>query len=121
MTRRAAISRTPRIGVRLTPLQVRQVTPWFHGCYVTESDAMTKTHAPIVERVAGWSARHRKTVVIGWLLLVVAAVVIGQRLGTAIDDVIHLAGMDRVVWPRDTRHRLAGLHYDDARALAQRA
>ena len=38
--------------------------------------------APIVERVAGWSARHRKTAVFGWLLLVVAAVVIGQRLGT---------------------------------------
>ncbi len=37
---------------------------------------------PIVERVAGWSARHRKTAVFGWLLLVVAAVVIGQRLGT---------------------------------------
>ena len=44
---------------------------------------MTKSHAPIVERVAGWSARHRKTVVIGWLLLVVAAVVIGQRVGTS--------------------------------------
>jgi RND superfamily putative drug exporter len=32
--------------------------------------------------VAGWSSRHRKTAVIGWLLLVVAAVVIGQRIGT---------------------------------------
>ena len=31
---------------------------------------MTMTHAPIVERVAGWSVRHRKTAVIGWLLLV---------------------------------------------------
>ena len=39
--------------------------------------------APIVERVAGWSARHRKTAVFGWLLLVVAAVVIGQKIGTA--------------------------------------
>ena len=38
--------------------------------------------APIVERVAGWSARHEKTAVFGWLLLVVAAVVIGQQLGT---------------------------------------
>ena len=38
--------------------------------------------APIVERVAGWSARHRKTAVIGWLLLVAAAFMIGQRLGT---------------------------------------
>jgi RND superfamily putative drug exporter len=42
----------------------------------------TKHHAPIVERVAGWSARHRKTVVLGWLVLVVVAVLIGQRLGT---------------------------------------
>src|SRR5580700_7581788 len=40
------------------------------------------SRAPIVERVAGWSVRHRKTAVLGWLLLVVAAVVIGQRLGT---------------------------------------
>jgi putative drug exporter of the RND superfamily len=36
----------------------------------------------MVERVAGWSARHRKTAVFGWLLLVIAALVIGQRLGT---------------------------------------
>jgi RND superfamily putative drug exporter len=36
----------------------------------------------MVERVAGWSVRHRKTVVVGWLLLVVAAVMTGQRLGT---------------------------------------
>src|SRR5579863_9617815 len=44
---------------------------------------MTRTsREPIVERVAGWSARHRKTAVFGWLLLVVAAVLIGQRLGT---------------------------------------
>ncbi|HEY6296190.1 MAG TPA: MMPL family transporter, partial [Streptosporangiaceae bacterium] len=40
------------------------------------------SRGPIVERVAGWSARHRKTAVFGWLLLVVAAVVVGQRLGT---------------------------------------
>ena len=39
--------------------------------------------APIVERVAGWSARHRKTAVFGWLLLVVAAVMIGHQLGTS--------------------------------------
>jgi RND superfamily putative drug exporter len=39
--------------------------------------------APIVERVAGWSARHRKTAVFGWLLLVAMAVVIGQQLGTS--------------------------------------
>jgi len=46
---------------------------------------MSKTQnprVPVVERVAGWSVRHRKTAVFGWLLLVVVAVVIGQRLGT---------------------------------------
>jgi RND superfamily putative drug exporter len=37
---------------------------------------------PLVERVAGWSAAHRKTAVSGWLLLVIAAVVAGQMLGT---------------------------------------
>ncbi len=46
-------------------------------------DTTQPARAPIVERVAGWSARHRKTAVFGWLLLVVAAVVVGQRLGTS--------------------------------------
>jgi RND superfamily putative drug exporter len=36
---------------------------------------------PIVQRVAGWSARHRKTAVFGWLLLVVAAIALGQQAG----------------------------------------
>ena len=40
-------------------------------------------HAPVVERMAGWSVRHRKTAVFGWLLLVIAAVVIGQKVGTS--------------------------------------
>ena len=43
---------------------------------------MTKNKAPIVERVAGWSARHRLIAVFGWLLLVVAALMIGRQLGT---------------------------------------
>jgi len=38
---------------------------------------------PVVERVAGWSVRHRKIAVFGWLLLVVAAFAVGQHLGTA--------------------------------------
>ncbi len=38
--------------------------------------------APLVERVAGWSARHRKTAVLGWLALVAAVFVAGQVLGT---------------------------------------
>jgi putative drug exporter of the RND superfamily len=37
---------------------------------------------PLVERVAGWSTAHRKSAVLGWLLLVVAAVLVGQLLGT---------------------------------------
>ena len=35
----------------------------------------------VTERVAGWSARHRKTVVFGWLLLVAAIFIGGQALG----------------------------------------
>src|SRR5262252_5075414 len=38
--------------------------------------------APVVERIAGWSARHRKTALFGWLLLVAGAVVISGMLGT---------------------------------------
>ncbi len=44
---------------------------------------MNTIREPIVQRAAGWSARHRKTAVFGWLLLVVVAVVIGQRFGTS--------------------------------------
>jgi RND superfamily putative drug exporter len=36
----------------------------------------------LTERVAGWSIRHRKTVVLGWLLLVAVVFVVGQALGT---------------------------------------
>ena len=37
---------------------------------------------PVVERVAGWSARHKKTAVFGWLLLVAVIFTAGQVLGT---------------------------------------
>jgi RND superfamily putative drug exporter len=37
---------------------------------------------PVVERIAGWSARHRAIALIGWLVLVAGAVVIGGMLGT---------------------------------------
>ncbi len=43
---------------------------------------MSRLEPMPVEREAGWSARHRRTAVMGWLLLVVAAVVTGQRLDT---------------------------------------
>jgi putative drug exporter of the RND superfamily len=36
----------------------------------------------LTERVAGWSAAHRKTAVFGWLLLVAALFMGGQALGT---------------------------------------
>jgi putative drug exporter of the RND superfamily len=36
--------------------------------------------APVVERIAGWSARHRKIAVLGWLLLVAAVFAGGHML-----------------------------------------
>jgi len=36
----------------------------------------------LTERVAGWSARHRKTAVFGWLLLIAAIFMAGQALGS---------------------------------------
>jgi putative drug exporter of the RND superfamily len=42
-----------------------------------------KARAPVTERVAGWSTRHRKTAVFGWLLLVVGVFMAGQAIGSA--------------------------------------
>jgi putative drug exporter of the RND superfamily len=36
---------------------------------------------PVVERIAGWSARHRKTAVFGWLALVAVLFAAAQALG----------------------------------------
>ena len=41
-----------------------------------------RRRAPVVERMAGWSVRHRKTAVFGWLALVALVFVGGQALGT---------------------------------------
>ena len=41
-----------------------------------------RARAPVIERIAGWSARHRKTAVFGWLALVAVIFVAGQALGT---------------------------------------
>jgi putative drug exporter of the RND superfamily len=38
---------------------------------------------PAVERIAGWSAKHKKTAVFGWLALIIAAVVIGGMTKSA--------------------------------------
>jgi RND superfamily putative drug exporter len=48
---------------------------------LTSKDSRQHARAPVVERVAGWSARHRIVVVVGWLVLVAAAFTVGQRLG----------------------------------------
>jgi len=46
-------------------------------------DPRTRRLRPnVTERAAGWSARHRKTVVFGWLLLVAAVFIGGQALGS---------------------------------------
>ena len=37
---------------------------------------------PVVERIAGWSSRHRKAAVFGWLLLVAALFMAAQAVGT---------------------------------------
>src|SRR5215469_12992353 len=42
----------------------------------------TGVRPPVVERIAGWSARHRAIALIGWLALVAGALVIGNMLGT---------------------------------------
>jgi len=42
-----------------------------------------KTRAPVTERVAGWSVRHRKTAVFGWLLLVIGVFMAAQAIGSA--------------------------------------
>jgi putative drug exporter of the RND superfamily len=44
--------------------------------------ARPRARAPIVERIAGWSAGHRKTAVLGWFGLVVVVFVGCQMLGT---------------------------------------
>jgi RND superfamily putative drug exporter len=53
-----------------------------YGAEPTSQPPPSRTSGPVVERVAGWSARHRKTALLGWLLLVVGAVMISSMLGT---------------------------------------
>src|ERR1035438_9061980 len=44
--------------------------------------APRRPRAPMVERTACWSARHRIAVIVGWLVLAGTALVAGQLLGT---------------------------------------
>ena len=41
-----------------------------------------RPRAPLVERVAGWSARHKKVAVFGWLLMVAVIFVFSQLMGS---------------------------------------
>ena len=41
-----------------------------------------RVRPPVVAAIAGWSARHRKVAVFGWLALVAVAYLIGQLLGS---------------------------------------
>lgn len=41
----------------------------------------SKSHGPLVERIAGWSARHRMTAITGWFALVIVSVLAGTVLG----------------------------------------
>ncbi len=45
-----------------------------------------RARPPAVEAIAGWSARHRKVAVFGWLALVAVAYLIGQLLGSPIQQ-----------------------------------
>jgi len=56
---------------------VRHEAPPIHA-----SPPHRRTRPPVVEAIAGWSARHRKTAVFGWLALVAVAYMIGPLLGT---------------------------------------
>jgi RND superfamily putative drug exporter len=49
----------------------------------TLSPPRRRTRPTTVEAIAGWSARHCKTVVLGWLLLVAAVFMAGQAIGSA--------------------------------------
>ncbi|MGO9082228.1 MAG: MMPL family transporter [Streptosporangiaceae bacterium] len=39
--------------------------------------------SPLVERIAGWSIQHRKSVVLGWLVLVIAVFAAGNMIGAS--------------------------------------
>ncbi len=42
------------------------------------ADPLSRASRTVVERIACWSVRHRKTAVLGWLVFVAAAYIIGQ-------------------------------------------
>jgi RND superfamily putative drug exporter len=42
-----------------------------------------RPRGPVAERIAGWSIRHRKTAVLGWLVMVAAVFAAGHVIGTS--------------------------------------
>jgi putative drug exporter of the RND superfamily len=55
---------------------------WSEAPPATVSPPPRPARRPAVETIAGWSARHRKTAVFGWLALVAVAYLVGQLLGS---------------------------------------
>jgi len=51
-------------------------------CPQTVPTSRQDTRRPVVERIAGWSARHRKTAVFGWLALVAVLFLASQAFGS---------------------------------------
>ena len=48
---------------------------------VLTADPLSRSSRTVVERIACWSVRHRKTAVVGWLAFVAVAYIIGQSFG----------------------------------------
>ena len=71
--------RSPRDPVSLTSSTLEVPYPPPDPGGGRESD---RSRVGLTERIAGWSAGHRKTAVFGWLLLVAALFMAGQVLGS---------------------------------------
>jgi len=72
-----------RPGVRTPPPAPPQGEPQQAGASPpSRPPAARRPRAPRVERIACWSARHRISVIAGWLVLAAAALLAGQLLGT---------------------------------------
>ena len=75
--------RAPRIPVSTVPPRSEPADPSSDQGFGQEfGQESARPRTNLTERVAGWSARHRKTAVFGWLLLVAALFMAGQLLGS---------------------------------------
>jgi RND superfamily putative drug exporter len=63
-------------------MQRSQSAPSYEPAPVDVTPPLRQARPPAVEALAGWSARHRKAAVFGWLALVAMAYLIGQLLGS---------------------------------------